>query len=131
MKVQEWLDSLTIPPGYDMVCGWPDEQHGITWEAYMDWGHSVMDETTSEGEDIGSFQSFDEWKEEQRTENPDRDNLGFSHERCDMCNSLPGDRHAATALSVENPANFLAYEVCGDCICFIANGDVPDFLEGN
>jgi len=126
MKVKDWLDTIerNTPTNYpNLVCGWPDEEHGTTWGNYID--HLI---TMLEGRDDGAplpTLTFEEWK------NEDRDNLGFSWDDCDLCGSAPGDRYAVTAMPT-NPAenhDYVALSVCGDCLCFVANGDVPDFLE--
>lgn len=118
----KYLDKLTSA-GQTMTPGWPDEEHGISWDAYCDWAIGLI-EKLEEGSDIGSFQSFDEWKDMRRDEDPDRDNLGFRAQSCDLCGALPGDRHAATLLNPED-GSYHPYEVCNLCILYISNGDTP------
>ena len=117
------------PKGTNLSCGWHDAEHGITWDAYCDWAKDLIDDL-EEGSDIGTFQPYKEWVQMKRDESPDRDNLGFSHECCDLCGSLPGDRYAVTALPYVGPdvdlGNYYSLGVCGDCLAYIANGDVPD-----
>lgn len=52
----------------------------------------------------------------------------FSHFRCESCGVwLAGDCHAAHAYIGEDLTHL---EVCGDCLLFHANGDLPDFPDG-
>ena len=133
MKVKDWLDMIernTSERFPHLVCGWPDEEHGITHSAYVLAFIEEM-EDLDDGADIPQFPTFDNWKKVQRDEDEDRDNLGFSSLRCDLCGSAAGDRHAVTALP-DNPAENHDYEAlsgCGDCLCLVANADVPDWLE--
>ncbi len=135
MNVQTWLDTIerNTPEGYpNLTCGWPDEEHGITHSVYIDRAIMAL-EDLDDGTDIPQFSTFENWKRDRRDELPDRDYLGFSHLTCDLCGALAGDRYAVTALP-ENPAenhDYVALSICGDCLYFIANGDVPDFLESN
>ena len=128
--MSEFTDTIerNTPEDYPhLVCGWPDEKHGITWYAYCDWAKDLIDEL-EEGSSIGTFQTFQEWKEMKRDEDEERDNLGFCREECDLCGALAGDRYAVTALP-DNPAinrDYVALEVCNLCIMWIANGQEPD-----
>jgi len=133
MKVKDWLDTIernTSERFPHLVCGWPDEEHGITHNAYVE-AAMVELEDLEDGEDVQPWPSFEQWKTERRSVDEYRDELGFSWDDCDLCGGLAGDRHAVTALP-DNPAenhDYVALSVCGDCLYFIANGDVPDFLE--
>lgn len=133
MKVKDWLDTIerNTPEGFThLACGWPDEEHGITWDNYINELICRL-ERWGEGEPEPYLPPFEAWKDMRRDEDQDRDNLGFSWNDCELCGSAPGDRHAVTALP-DNPAenhDYVALSVCGDCLCFVANGDVPDFLE--
>ena len=133
MKVKDWLDTIernTSEHYPHLVCGWPDEEHGITHNAYVE-AAMVELEDLEDGEDVQPWPSFEQWKTERRSVDEYRDELGFSWDDCDLCGGLAGDRHAVTALP-DNPAenhDYVALSVCGDCLCFVANGDVPDFLE--
>ena len=133
MKVKAWLDTIerNTPTNYPhLSCGWPDEEHGITWDSYICDLIKKL-ECWDEGEPKPHLPLFEEWKDMRRSVDEYRDDLGFSHIRCELCGSAPGDRHAVTALP-DNPAenhDYVALSVCGDCLCFIANGDVPDWLE--
>lgn len=133
MKVKDWLDTIernTPTNCPHLSCGWPDEEHDITWDNYINelicrlehWG---------EGEPEPYLPPFEAWKDMRRDEDQDRDNLGFSWNDCDLCGGLAGDRHAVTALP-NNPAenhDYVALSVCNSCLMYIANGDVPDWLE--
>ena len=63
------------------------------------------------------------------------DEPSFSHHSCECCgNGLGGNRYVAHALvqvkSNDNPRKLQwlteHYEICEDCVLYIANGDVPD-----
>lgn len=133
MKVKTWLDTIerNTPTNYpSLVCGWPDEEHGITHSTYI-YRATLQIEDLDDGADIPQFPTFENWKKTQRDEDEDRDELGFSTLRCELCGSAPGDRHAVTALP-DNPAenhDYVALSVCNSCLMYIANGDVPDWLE--
>ena len=133
MKVKDWLDTIernTSEHYPHLVCGWPDEEHGITHNAYVE-AAMVELEDLEDGEDVKPWPSFEQWKTERRSVDEYRDELGFSWDDCDLCGGLAGDRHAVTALP-DNPAenhDYVALSVCNSCIVYIANGDVPDWLE--
>ncbi len=133
MKVKDWLDTIerNTPTNYpNLSCGWPDDMHGISHEFYRDEALGAV-EGTEDGADIPQFPTFENWKQDRRDEAPDRDDLGFSWDDCDLCGGLAGDRHAVTALP-DNPAenhDYVALSVCNSCLMYIANGDVPDWLE--
>ena len=126
MIVKHWLDTTerNTPTNYPhLVCGWPDEEHGATWVNYIDCLITML-EGMDEGDPLPTL-TFEAWR------NEDRDNLGFSWNDCDLCGSAAGDRHAVTALP-DNPAenhDYVALSVCNSCLMYIANGDVPDWLE--
>jgi hypothetical protein len=57
------------------------------------------------------------------------DEGGFSWSSCDTCGSvLGGMRYAGHAwIAVEGkPDELIHLEVCTDCLCYIANGDLPN-----
>ena len=114
----------------NLVLGWMDDECGLDWDSYIEWGHNVMDQVAF-GDDIGTFQTFEEWKHQERGANPN--DLGFSYEKCDLCKAPAGDRYAATALPSDPATNkdYCTLTICGECLLFIANGDVPDYVEGN
>lgn len=133
-KDREYMERVeaNTPEGFTLVCGWPDEEYGITWDNYIYACQDLFDAAANkldEGEDMQplTFPTFDEWKQLKRDEDEDRDNLGFSHDSCELCGALPGDRHAVTAIKPgEAGADYYTYEVCGDCIQYIANGELPN-----
>lgn len=133
MKIKDWLDTIerNSPTNYpNLVYGWPDEEHGITHGAYVLAFIDEMEEL-DDGADIPQFPTFENWKRDRRSVDKYRDNLGFSHIRCELCGAAPGDRHAVTALP-DNPAenhDYVALSVCGDCLQWVANDEVPDWLE--
>lgn len=134
MKVKYWLDTIernTSERFPHLVCGWPDEEHGITHNAYVE-AAMVELEDLEDGEDVQPWPSFEQWKAERRSVDEYRDELGFSHMKCELCGSFPGDRYAVTAMPT-NPAenhDYVALSVCGDCLQWVANDEVPDWLEG-
>ena len=131
IKQYEDRVAANTPKGYpQLVCGWPDEEHDITWVRYIEHLQNLLDDL-DEGDPLPTFETFEHWVDRQRNENEDRDNLGFSHLRCDLCDGLPSDRYAVTALP-EDPAknyDYIPLSVCGDCLQYIANGELPDYLE--
>ena len=133
MKVKDWLDTIernTPTNCPHLSCGWPDEEHGITHNAYVEAAIREL-EDPEDGDDVKPWPSFEQWKVERRSVDEYRDDLGFSTIRCELCGSAPGDRHAVTALP-DNPAenhDYVALSVCNSCLMYIANGDVPDWLE--
>lgn len=55
----------------------------------------------------------------------DGKDLGFSIKACECCgSSLAGDRH--TAHKHTSGDDIRVYEVCTDCINYIANGELPE-----
>ena len=133
MKVKDWLDTIerNTPKGLpQLACGWPDEEHGITWDGYIE--HLItMLEGMNEGDPLPTL-TFQAWKNMRREEDEDRDLLGFCWEECDLCGALAGNRYAVTALP-DNPAenhDYVALSVCKDCLYYTASGDVPERLEG-
>lgn len=56
------------------------------------------------------------------------ESLGFTWSCCELCGAMPGERYAVTALP-PNPAenrDYVSFEVCGDCLNYVANGEEPD-----
>ena len=133
MKPSEYeiMIAVNAPVGFPhLVCGWPDEEVGITWDNYLSDAVKWV-EATEEDEDVRPYKSFAVWKDDVRGQDEERDNLGFSHERCDLCGALAGDRYAVTALPEDQTSRFdyVALAVCGDCLQYIANGELPEWLE--
>lgn len=127
-KQQAFVDAVaeSTPEGYTLVCGWPDEENGLTWEDYIQSCLTLIDEL-DDGQDVGTFPSYSKWKEERRGNDS---GLGFSHGDCALCGALPGERYAVTAIPL-NPANsgrydYYALQVCGDCLQYVANGELPE-----
>ena len=80
MKVKDWLDTIerNTPEGFPhLVCGWPDEEHGITHNAYVE-AAMVELEDLEDGEDVQPWPSFEQWRVERRSVDEYRDELGFS-----------------------------------------------------
>lgn len=58
------------------------------------------------------------------------DEGGFSHRSCECCgNPLGGNRYAAHAIA--DDGSILHYDICSDCLFYLANGDLPEdeYLE--
>lgn len=134
MKVTEWVEQFNrgVPDKYPvLLSGWPDEAHCIDHETYMAECITAIEDLCP-GQDAPVFRLFQEWKRWKREQEPDRDCLGFSCHPCDICGALAGDRHAVTAYrdlpSLQN-GDYLTLEVCADCLCYIANGDLPCHLD--
>ena len=144
MTSKEWLESLQEFPGFPrLVLGWPLREYGITmdedqaYEEYLDEHDRDPEDTPGAMNSDDSYRPYtrDEWQEKVRQpqlEDTQETGLGFSWDDCDLCrSSLGGERYAATALP-ENPAensDYVPLSVCQDCLMFLANGDVPDWLE--
>lgn len=139
MKVKDWVENFerNIPEGYpELVTGWPDEEHGISWRCYINELIDKLDDLY-EGAQIPTI-SFDEWKQIKRKEGIERDILGHSYLDCDLCGCIAGSglRYAVTAL----PGNvtsltdehlghdYVPLSVCRDCKFYIVNGRAPDWL---
>lgn len=47
---------------------------------------------------------------------------------CDLCDGLPGERYDVLAFKAlgDDP---VTYEVCPDCLMYVANGDTPEDRE--
>lgn len=113
----------------NLVCGWPDDEYGdLAHGEYLEACCAIVD-AIPDGEDVGTitFPMFKTWRRVVRERDEERGNLGFLHEECDVCGALPGHRYAATALPADPATNpdYLALSVCQDCLCYIANGDLP------
>lgn len=53
------------------------------------------------------------------------DEGGFSWQGCDVCgNQLGQDLYAAHAFDSED--SLIHYDICRNCLCYLANGDIPD-----
>ena len=56
------------------------------------------------------------------------DEGGFSYHDCETCGCpLGGDRYAAHGwLDIDGVKTIIHYDICGDCVQVLANGEVPD-----
>lgn len=113
--------AASTPDGYALVTGWSDEANGITHDAYRTWIENIVN-NLDDGEDMPQVMSFRVWKDKMRE--GVTDDLGFCHERCELCDALPGERYKVSALHPEKEN--LEYWACQDCMIFIANGEVPE-----
>jgi len=53
------------------------------------------------------------------------DEGGFSWQSCEVCgSSLGGDRYAAHGIAANG--DILHYDICCDCLEYLANGDIPE-----
>lgn len=132
MKASEWVDSLRVSEDYPvLLIGWPAEERGLgksDWESYCD---DLAEECAEEGVPFMPL-DYESWYEKQIAERGEEDETTeFSWQQCDLCNAQAGSRHHATAFHKDFPANtdYIALEVCDDCLCYIANGDVPNECE--
>ena len=133
MKVSEWLDSLRIPQDYAVLTtGWPAEERGLGKSDHESYCDALAEECAEEGIPYLPL-TYEEWYErEVEARGEEDEHSEFSWSDCDLCGALAGSRHHATAYPKDFQAktDYIALEVCGDCLCWIANGDVPEFLEG-
>ncbi len=130
MNVQEWIDYLRIPEKYpEVTLGWPDAEHGITQDAWMDYCDELAEEALESGTPYEPL-TWEEWRDEQR--DLFGEGIEFSHQDCDLCGAAAGGRAYATAWRMgrlPSEDDYIPLEVCGECACWIANGEVPDWLE--
>lgn len=128
-NTKAWLERFeaNVPKRYpNLVCGWPHEEYGRGWDDYISWCKEQLDEV-EEGEDVQPFPTLRDWQDA-LFDDEDECNLGFSHETCDMCCALPGNRYAATAFN-DDHSDYIPMCVCGDCLQYIANGEIPDDMD--
>lgn len=73
--------------------------------------------------------SWQEWRDQNREEAGG--GIEFSHHSCELCGALPGSRYHVAAYKEKFPedTDYIALEVCGDCLMYIVNGDVPNEVE--
>lgn len=141
-KLKTYMDRVksNTPEGFpNLVAGWPREEFYRTVEGHLrckDCGHEevehlsgtgffVEDDFNTECVKCGSTNTHLQIVDDQEMS----DELGFSWSTCDLCGALPGERCAVTALP-ENPRenhDYVPLRVCGDCLCYVANGDLPNF----
>lgn len=127
-KQYEAMIRNNIPKGYpNLVCGWPDHEHGIHWDAYRSDCLDLVD-AMQPGDDAPVFKPFKEWCESERDKIPDRNDLGFYTKRCCLCQSFPGDRFAVTAFD-DSMEDYDTLAVCNDCLIYIANGETPNYVS--
>jgi hypothetical protein len=56
------------------------------------------------------------------------DEGGFSWHACECCGShLGGNRYAAHGLDADG--ELVHFSICADCLCYLANGDMPENWE--
>lgn len=124
-QYEMWFDGL-IPSRYPhLSVGWPADEHGFGWSSYHSYCETMI-EAMCDGDDAPELPSFTQWKRDNCEE--EADDLGFSWKNCELCDGLPGNRYAVTAFSSNN-TDYIALRVCQDCLCYIANGDYPDYVE--
>lgn len=49
----------------------------------------------------------------------------FSWDSCDCCNAIAGDRYFCEGYHPESGEVLKGYEICPDCLIYVANGDLP------
>lgn len=125
-RLKAWHESVTYEEqrlgnlGYQLVPSWPAEEYGLGWSDYIDWCKDQLDEV-EEGADVQPFPTYAAWRDERMPE----DEGEFSWHDCDLCGADAGNRYAVSAINTEKD-DYIAYSVCGDCLQYIANGDLPE-----
>lgn len=121
-----------IPEGCHVSLGWADENIGAHHDGYLAYCEeqyvSFLQCVEAE-EDVQPFtpdMSFQQWKAHIREQFDDTD-AEVSYESCDLCGRTTGYSHPATLLNVDDDTVCIPLDICGDCVLYIANGDVPDF----
>ena len=117
----EYEENRLASCGYHLVCGWPAEEYNLGWDDYISWCHEQLDEV-EEGDDVQPFPTYIAWRDERM---PEDENLGFSWDECELCGAQAGDRYAASAINTEKN-DCVIYDVCGSCLQYIANGELPE-----
>jgi hypothetical protein len=59
---------------------------------------------------------------------------GFSWQRCELCNQLPGNRYdIVSIIPGKGPEEHIEYSACEDCLQYVANGELchPTNDEGS
>lgn len=51
----------------------------------------------------------------------------FTWRACELCGGLAGAREPAAAIKAGQPFEEIYFSVCHECICFLANGDLPEY----
>lgn len=125
-RLREWYESFSVEAenlakqGYHLVPGWPADEYNLGWNDYISWCHDQLDEV-EEGDDVQPFPTYAVWRDERM---PDGDE-GFTWMCCELCGGKAGGRYAVSAVRHE-PYDYIPYSVCGDCLQYIANGDLPE-----
>ena len=127
-RLSEWYLSFSTEAenlakqGYHLVPGWPADEYNLGWNDYISWCHDQLDEV-EEGADVQPFPTYVAWRDERM---PDGDgDEGFTWMCCELCGGKAGNRYAVSAVRHE-PYDYIPYSVCGDCLQYIANGDLPE-----
>jgi len=132
MTPQEWIDSLRVSDEYPhLMIGWPDAERWLSESYWQDYCDGQAEDAAEEGTPYMPL-SYEDWREREIAERGEEDEqTEFSWQSCDLCGALAGSRHHATAFHTDFPENqdYIALEVCDDCVCWIANGDVPNECE--
>ena len=125
-RLREWYESFSLEAdnlakqGYHLVTGWPADEYNLGWNDYISWCHDQLDEV-EEGTDVQPFPPYEAWRDERM---PDGDE-GFTWMCCELCGGKAGNRYAVSAVRHE-PYDYIPYSVCGNCLQYIANGDLPE-----
>lgn len=126
-RLSEWYLSFSAEAenlakqGYHLVPGWPADEYNLGWNDYISWCHDQLDEV-EEGDDVQPLPTYVAWRDERM---PEEESQGFSWSECELCGAQAGERYAASAINTEKN-DCVIYEVCGSCLQYIANGDLPE-----
>ena len=125
-RLRVWYESFSTEAenlakqGYNLVPGWPADEYNLSWDDYRNWCHDQLDKM-DDGDNAPQMQPYIAWRDARM---PDGDE-GFSWMCCELCGGKPGNRYAVSAVRQE-PYDYTPYSVCGDCMQFVANGDLPE-----
>lgn len=125
-RLSEWYLSFSTEAenlakqGYHLVPGWPADEYNLGWNDYISWCHAQLDEV-EEGADVQPFPTYVAWRDERMPEEEGE----LSWHDCELCGGKAGNRYAVSAVRHE-PYDYIPYSVCGDCLQYIANGDLPE-----
>lgn len=140
MTKEEWLSNLYHDPAFPhLIVGWPRTAFYRKAEGHLrckDCGYEEVETLSGSGTfdeddfytvcaECGSANTHLQIVDQEEC----GEDLGFSWSGCDCCGSnLGGDKFAVAAWN-EDMTDYVPLRVCQDCLMFIANGELPDFLE--
>ena len=125
-RLREWYEAFSAEAenlakqGYHLTPGWPADEYNLSWDDYRNWCHIQLD-NMDDGDNAPQLQPYIAWRDARM---PDGDE-GFSWTFCELCGGKAGNRYAVSAVRQE-PYDYMPYLCCGDCLQYIANGDLPE-----